>query len=127
MSQDSSHSHFVIPLKFLLSCFVALLILTVVTVLAALIDLGPTLNLTLALFIAGIKAFCVLYIFMGLKWDKGYNVLVVLASILFILIFIVFIILDFSSRGDIESIESGSHSIQSPVKTPSSEQSYDSH
>ena len=55
-------SHHIVPVKALIGTFIALLSLTAVTVLVTFIDLGPALNLALALLIAGIKASLVLFV-----------------------------------------------------------------
>jgi cytochrome c oxidase subunit 4 len=53
----------------LIKVFVALVILTIVTVLAAQVELGTTGNIVLGLAIASCKALLVALIFMHLKWD----------------------------------------------------------
>lgn len=117
-----SHEHFIIPQKYLVGTFIALLVLTVITVAAAQIDLGYKLNLALALLIAGVKATCVFSIFMGLKWDKGYNVVVAFGSLVFIAIFVVFTIADFNTRGMLNEEDGKVFGVQSPVKAPSEHQ-----
>ncbi len=56
--------------KSYLVVFAALLVLTVVTVLAAYIDLG-TFSTVVALGIAGVKAFLVFTYFMHLRYSEG--------------------------------------------------------
>jgi len=69
---SDNHEHFVIPLKYYVGTLIALLILTVVTVAVAQIDLGAF-NIYLAMFVAMIKAGFVIFFFMGVRWDEGFN------------------------------------------------------
>ena len=62
--------HFIIPKKYYQFTFVALLILTVFTVLISRVDLG-ILNTPMALFVAIVKAGLVGAFFMGLRWEKS--------------------------------------------------------
>jgi len=57
-------------MKLYIGVFVALAILTIVTVAASRVDLGHTVNIALALAIAVFKASLVAAIFMHLKWEK---------------------------------------------------------
>ena len=68
MSQNNHH--FIPPLKYYIGTFLALLVLTIVTVAVAQVDLG-VLNIPIALAIAVLKASLVLGFFMGLHWDNG--------------------------------------------------------
>jgi len=120
-------SHHIVPVKALIGTFIALLGLTAVTVLVTFIDLGPALNLALALLIAGIKASLVLSIFMALRWDSGYNVLIVLSSFLFIALFAVFVISDFAFRDSIDPIEKQTFGLESPVQQLSEAHPYNAH
>ena len=114
-----SNHHFIPPLRYYLGTFIALLILTVVTVAVAQVDLGP-LNIPIALAVASLKAALVLGFFMGLHWDNGSGKLFFISSVVAMLIFIVFTMTDIAYRGDINEIESGYHTIESPVKPVSS-------
>ena len=71
------HPH-VVPVKLLVGVITALLCLTVITVLAAKIELGGPANVLLAMFIATIKASMVVAFFMHLWWDKPINALVLM-------------------------------------------------
>lgn len=77
----------------LLGTAVALLVLTWVTVEAKKIDLGP-LNLYIAMFIAVIKAALVCLFFMHLRYDRPFNSLVLIASILFLALFLWIAVVD---------------------------------
>ena len=78
---------------------VALLILTTITVGAAYVDFGPG-NVVIALSIATVKAILVALFFMHLRWDKSVNTIICLAGFLFLGIFLMFDLLDFTSRRD---------------------------
>ncbi|RAP35814.1 hypothetical protein DID80_06105 [Candidatus Marinamargulisbacteria bacterium SCGC AAA071-K20] len=114
MSNNNSH-HFIPPLKFYIGTFLALLALTFVTVFVALFDFG-SMNIVIALIIASIKASLVLAFFMGLRWDKGVNLVIVVSSVVFIGIFFLFIFADIATRGDFDELEDGVHGIKSPVR-----------
>ena len=68
-----SHSELghIIPFKVYMSVFAALLFLTVVTVLATLLDYGSSVNLIIAMSIASVKAGMVALYFMHLKYEDG--------------------------------------------------------
>ena len=111
----SDNHHFIPPLKYYVGTFIALLILTVVTVWVAQFDLGP-LNVPVALAVASLKAGLVLGFFMGLHWDNGPGRLFFVSSVVAMLIFIVFTMTDIAFRGDTDQLESRYHTINSPVK-----------
>ena len=112
---NNEHSHFIVPVKYYVGTFIALLFLTFITVFVAQFDFGA-LNLPIAMFVAFIKASFVAIIFMGLKWDNAFNKIILLSTLLFLGIFILFTFADTFTRGDIEPAEKGIHSIKSPVK-----------
>lgn len=82
-----------VPVPVLLGTLLVLLALTVVTVMATWVDLGK-LNIWLALLIAVVKAAFVCLIFMHLRWDNPFNGVVVIASLLFVALFIAIAITD---------------------------------
>jgi cytochrome c oxidase subunit 4 len=92
---DDHHgiSH-VASIKVLVGTGGALLFLTIVTVLATKIDLGPSMNLALAMFIAVIKATLVVLFFMHLKYDKIFHSVVFLSAILAAALFVGFTLMD---------------------------------
>jgi cytochrome c oxidase subunit 4 len=83
-----------VPVWLLAAIFIALLILTWVTTAATQFDFGPTMNLTIAVAIATVKATLVVLFFMHLLWDRPINSIVFVSSILFVAIFIYFTLLD---------------------------------
>lgn len=92
----SSVSH-VVPMKILIAVFLALVVLTVVTVGVARIDLG-NLNLYVALAVAGLKASLVVLFFMHLFWDRRFNAIVFLGCLIFVTIFISLSLTDTSAN-----------------------------
>ncbi|MGK3999519.1 cytochrome C oxidase subunit IV family protein [Sorangium sp. So ce1024] len=100
----ADHVPHVLPLKVYIATWLALLVLTVVTVGASYVDLGAA-NLAVAILIATVKAGVVALIFMHLKWDHKFHLLIFLSSIIFLAIFIAFTMFDTSNRGRAESIE----------------------
>ena len=80
------HPH-VVPVSLLLGVFGILLFLTVITVAATLIDLGP-LNIWIALAIAVVKAAVVALYFMHLRYDRPFHGVILIASLFFVAIFI---------------------------------------
>lgn len=111
---DHSH-HVIVPTKTYVAVFASLLVLTVITVALSLVDFG-SLNLVIALLVAFIKASCVIWIFMGLKWDRGFNLVAFVGSILFLLIFIGMTFSDIAYRKDTDPVEAQTFGIKSPVK-----------
>lgn len=77
----------------------ALLVLTVITVGASYIDFGVG-NVAIALIIASIKATLVALFFMHLRWDKPVNGIIAMAGFLFLGIFLMFDLLDSTTRRD---------------------------
>jgi cytochrome c oxidase subunit 4 len=78
----------VTPVRLLLGVWGALMVLTVITVAVTTIDFGPRVNLVIAMAIATIKAGLVVTYFMHLRWDRPFNTLVFLGSLLFVSLFI---------------------------------------
>ena len=105
MAHDAAHHHHsgghephpevghVVPVKYLVGAGLALLVLTVVTVAVRYVDLGEA-NMPLALGIALVKATIVALIFMHLRWDRPFNLLVLIGSIVFVLLLIAFAAMD---------------------------------
>jgi len=98
--------HYVTPKKTLIQVFVALITLTVITVFAAQMDLGP-LNVPIALSIAIVKASLVVVIFMALKHDNRMNAVVFLVGAVFVAVFLVLTLFDTAYRGDLPNTVEG--------------------
>ncbi len=77
----------VVPMGILVGVWLALMVLTYVTVVATKIDLGE-LNLWLAMLIAVIKASLVVLYFMHLRYDKPLNSLVFVGGLVFVALFL---------------------------------------
>lgn len=94
MSTDQNH---MLSYKQLLSVLVVLMALTVVTILASKIDLGP-LNIWLALFIASVKSSFVLLFFMHLKYEHKVFMITFLVTVFTVTILIGFMFWDIAWR-----------------------------
>jgi cytochrome c oxidase subunit 4 len=77
----------VVPLWLLVGVLAALLALTVLTVAITWYDLG-WLNLAAALAIATVKATLVLLYFMHLRWDRPFNAIVLVLSLVLVMLFV---------------------------------------
>ncbi len=95
--------HHIIPKHVLFKVFGGLIFLTVLTVAIAQVDLG-FLNVPVALAIASCKAGLVVYFFMALKYDEGVNRLVFSMGTIFVVIFLLFTLLDTAFRGTVTDI-----------------------
>ena len=78
----------VTPVRLLLGVWGALMVLTIITVAVTTVDFGPRINLVVAMAIATVKAGLVVTYFMHLRWDRPFNTLVFLGSLLFVSLFI---------------------------------------
>lgn len=101
MSHDTQHGTagehglvgHVVPVKILLGVALGLFFLTFITVAATWRDFGR-LNIWIAMIIATVKASLVLLYFMHLRYDRPFNGLVLIGSLLFVAIFIGFALMD---------------------------------
>ena len=82
-----------VPYSTLFATGGALLVLTVITVAARYVDLGEA-NIYLAIGIAVIKATLVSLFFMHLRWDRPFNLMVLVGSMLFVILMMVFCMMD---------------------------------
>ena len=76
------------PVSLLFGILGALLVLTIATVAVTAIDLGAQGNLIVAMIIATVKALLVCTFFMHLLWDKKFNLVLFLTSVLFLILFL---------------------------------------
>lgn len=96
----------VMPVRLLIGVWAALMVLTVITVAVTSVDLGSRLNLIIAMAIATVKAGLVVTYFMHLRWDRPFNTLVFLGSLLFVSLFISMTLFDKSEyEPDIEEMQ----------------------
>ncbi len=101
-THDDQHHHdehghglaHVAPLKVLLGIWGALMVLTVVTVLATKVDFGSQINLVIAMAIATVKATLVAMYFMHLRYDRPFHTVVVVGGLLAALLFVGLTLLD---------------------------------
>ena len=105
MQQQNQSTH-IVPTRYYLFVFISLLVLTGVTVFTAKeINFGAF-NFIFAMIIALLKAGLVLFIFMGLGWDKTkINIIVLFVSLLFFFFFFVITIFDYKFRGELDPKE----------------------
>ena len=84
--------------KLLFGVFFALIFLTILTVVTSAmgpyVGIPPAFAFPLAMIIATMKAFLVCAFFMHMWWDKGFNVLAFLSSLLFVSLFIGMTLMD---------------------------------
>jgi cytochrome c oxidase subunit 4 len=103
-NHSSSHAHgghgpgqplvgHLVPLSVLFATAFALIVLTVITVASHSVDFGEF-NIAVALIIAGVKALLVGLYFMHLRWDRPFNQLIFIGSIIFVVLLMVFCIMD---------------------------------
>lgn len=100
----STHKHnHVIPLKTYLLVWGALMVLTVLTVVISRFDFG-SLNTLIAIFVATVKGSLVALYFMHLRYDNKFNLIILVASLFFVVVFFVPTLIDVSTRGDVTPI-----------------------
>lgn len=88
------HAPHAVPLPFLAGIFLLLMFLTFVTVGVTSFDFGYRMNLIVAMAIALVKALLVGLYFMHLRWDAPLNGFILVASLLFVTLFISFSLMD---------------------------------
>lgn len=103
-SNHSAHdtAHHLIPLPTYYKIFGALIVMTVITVLAAQVDFGA-LNAVVAFGIATVKAVLVAGWFMHLKYDDKLNRVILLSGVFFLIVLWFFCIMDESTRNAVTS------------------------
>ena len=94
-SHNSDHPKFnhPAPLPLLFGVFLALVFLTILTLVTSNIELAQF-AFGIAMLIATAKAFLVCAFFMHMVWDKGFNILFFFSSVLFVSLFIGVTLLD---------------------------------
>lgn len=83
-----------VSVKLLVSVFCALVGLTIVTMVVSNLGIHPAISFPLAMMIATMKAFLVCAFFMHMWWEKGFNVVAFLSSLLFVTLFIGITLMD---------------------------------
>ena len=82
-----------VPFWILFATAGALLVLTVITVAVRYVDLGEA-NIWIAIGVAAVKATLVGLYFMHLRWDRPFNQLTLVGSIIFVVLLMLFCLLD---------------------------------
>ena len=101
-----AHAHHIASKKLLFSVFGGLVALTALTVITAeYVSLGSSLDIVLALLIAGAKAALVVTFFMALKYDNRVNTLVFALGTIFVVVFLSFTLFDTVFRGDLGNVD----------------------
>lgn len=90
----SGHDHHISSDKILLSVAGALFFLTIITVVVHYLALPDPWSIIVAMAIAFFKASLVALFFMNLWWDKKFNLILLLASIVFLILLVGFTMLD---------------------------------
>lgn len=98
----------------LLGTAFALIVLTVLTVAVHAVDAGE-LNIPIALSIAGFKATLVCLYFMHLRWDRPFNALMLLGSILLVVLLMAFVLMD-SGQYSPQLVEGNPTGVQSTLE-----------
>ena len=91
-----THGH-ISPVSLYITIFLALMVLTVVTVGAAYVDLGQ-LNFLVAMIIAVFKASLVVWYFMHVKYQSSLTKLTVATGLFFLAILLGMMLIDYTSR-----------------------------
>lgn len=98
MSEHASHgSGHISPLSLYITIFLALMVLTGVTVGAAYIDMG-TFNFPVAMLIAVFKASLVVWYFMHVKWQSHLTKLTLATGLFFLAILLGMMLIDYTSK-----------------------------
>lgn len=104
MDEHAPLAH-VMPVPVLLAVFAALIALTAATVAATWFDLGSA-NLFVAMAIAAVKGGLVALYFMHLRFDHPFNAVILLAALLFLVLFLSLTLLDTEQyQGDIQQFQ----------------------
>jgi len=92
------NTHHLVPLPFYWKVFWGLMVLLILTLVAAYFDLGA-INLPLAMAIAIAKAYLVMAFFMHLRWSSKLVVLFATIAFAFLAILFIFTMNDYIGRG----------------------------
>ena len=82
-----------VPYSTLFATGAALIVLTAITVAVRYMDLGEA-NIYIAIGIAVVKATLVSLFFMHLRWDRPFNLMMLVGSMIFVLLMMVFCLMD---------------------------------
>jgi len=94
--RDDEYTH-IIPAKLYVGIWAALMVFTLITVLASFAELGPF-NIVIALLIATIKGTLVVLFFMHLRYSPKLTIVAVVASVFWLGILFALTMTDYLSR-----------------------------
>jgi cytochrome c oxidase subunit 4 len=83
----------IVPVRILVGVFLALMVLTVITVAVTAFDFGEF-NLWVAMIIATVKASLVVLYFMHLRYDSPFNAFVFACALAFLGLFLIIVMMD---------------------------------
>jgi len=115
MSEAEKSLHPVRPIRFYVVIVSSLLFLTLVSVGIHLLELGVWSSI-LTIVVASIQALIVVLFSMGLRYEKGFTMVFVAGSFLFLIFFVALTLADVVTRGDMFNKEHRNYKIKSPVK-----------
>ena len=117
-SHDHPHEHHVTSLATLWGTFAALVALTILTSALATFNFGRA-DIWITLGIALVKSTLVALIFMHLVHDKAFNGVILLATLLFVVLFIGFTLMDSGQyQNQIESFNADQRQKQVELESP---------
>jgi cytochrome c oxidase subunit 4 len=112
---DHSDEPHVLPLGIYIGVWLALVVLTGVTVAASRFDFGGA-NTVVALVIATIKGSLVALFFMHLYYDNKLNLIILVTSLLFVSIFFTPVLIDLNTRDILDPIKGHGYWLLSKAK-----------
>ena len=115
----AEHKHHVCSIGLFAKVFLALIVLTAVTVWSSRMDFG-SLNMPIAMVIASIKAALVMTFFMHLKYDTAMNQIAIISSFLFLALLFLFTLGDLTTRAKTDRL----HGEKAPMSMDLKERHY---
>ncbi|MBL8994757.1 MAG: hypothetical protein JNM63_15530 [Spirochaetia bacterium] len=115
MSNSEKSLHPIRPLRFYVAIVSSLLLLTAVSVVIHLLELGVW-SSVLTIVVASVQALIVVLFSMGLRYEKGFTMIFVAGSFLFLIFFVALTLADVVTRGDMFNKEHRNYKIKTPVK-----------
>ena len=122
MSNNEHHIH-ITPLKTYLVIYFTLLLMTLITLVSVQFDFG-SFNIVLAMIIASFKATLVLLFFMHLLYDNKINLAFLVASVVFLAVFIAITAVDTNYRNTLYDIRAKLVEEQAPAENFRNKKSY---
>tara|TARA_Y100000768_G_scaffold273912_1_gene209747 strand:+ start:857 stop:1267 length:411 start_codon:yes stop_codon:yes gene_type:complete len=122
MSNNEHHIH-ITPLKTYLVIYFTLLLMTLITLISVQFDFG-SFNIVIAMIIASFKATLVLLFFMHLLYDNKINLAFLVASVVFLAVFIVITAVDTNYRNTLYDIRAKVVEEQAPAENFRNKKSY---